>query len=470
MTTIDAAGALARFGLGPRPGDPSLIADDPQGAIAADIDLPDAALIDNSDLPTSADAYIRIRKNQEAVDAARKRPPPSGPAAMSPGMSPEISAGMEPPKQVHPAAEIYERELEARIGIVGRAPIGFAERLTTFWANHFAVQTVAGNVVRGLAGAYEREAVRPFVLGRFVDMLKATTQHPAMLVYLNNAGSIGPDSKVGERRHRGLNENLGRETLELHTVGVDAGYTQADVIAMSRVLTGWTVGGNPRDGRDFGHFVFRRQAHEPGPEEIMGVRYTEGGIGQGEAVLADLARHPATARHVARKLAHYFVSDQPPAALVDRLARTFTETDGDLKQVSLTLLRSDEAWTASRTKLKLPQEFVWSSMRALGLDLDAKFVMRVLRVLGQPLWDPPSPAGFHDDAATWLAPDAMTTRLDIASRMAVQARRFDDDPRRRAADVLGPALSADTREAVARAESRNQGLALLLMSPEFQRR
>jgi uncharacterized protein (DUF1800 family) len=201
----------------------------------------------------------------------------------------------------------------------------------------------------------------------------------------------------------------------------------------------------------------------------MGRRYPEGGVEQGEAVLADLARHPATAEHVAFKLARHFVADTPPPALVDKLKAVFLESDGDLQAVTLALLRSDEAWAAPAIKIRTPQEYLWSSIRALQADVTAIFVSRSLLALGQPLWNPPSPEGYSDLTAEWLAPDALTNRLDLAERIA----GFADaayDPRSLAPDILGPAISPATTEAIERAESPVQAYALLLMSPEFQRR
>ena len=191
-------------------------------------------------------------------------------------------------------------------------------RLVMFWSNHFCVSANKGPV-RGMAGAYEREAIRPHVLGRFVDMLLAVERHPAMLVYLDNHVSIGPNSRAGLNRGLGLNENLAREILELHTLGVGGGYTQEDVTNLARILTGWTVANLANPVGEPGRFFFAPARHEPGAWTVLGKRYGEAGMAAGEAVLRDLARHPATARHIARKLARHFVSAEPPAALVARL-------------------------------------------------------------------------------------------------------------------------------------------------------
>ena len=284
-------------------------------------------------------------------------------------------------------------EYRARIAQAKRAEIGFGERLAAFWANHFAIESDAGAIERGLAGAYEREAIRPNILGKFEDLLLAATRHPAMLAYLNNATSIGPDSPQGKRTGKGLNENHARELMELHTVGVDAGYTQADVTSFAKVLTGWTFGQGENDPEHYGRFVFRKQAHEPGPQTVMGKVYPQKGVDQGLAVIADLCASPATATHIATQFARYFVADAPDPALVKTLATTFTKTHGDLKALTLALLDAPAAWAAPAQKLRTPQEFLWAAVRALDLDVQPNLVNRTLTDLGEPLWNPPSPQG-----------------------------------------------------------------------------
>jgi uncharacterized protein (DUF1800 family) len=442
MANTDSVTAFSRFGLGPRQGDLARIGSDPRGALKAEIADPQVAVIHDKDLPDTVAALTAVRDRQKARKAGTVD-----------------KATMAKPLLA---------EYRARIAQARRAEIGFGERLAAFWANHFAIESGAGAIERGLAGAYEREAIRPHILGRFEDLLLAATRHPAMLAYLNNATSIGPDSKAGKRRDRGLNENHAREIMELHTIGVDGGYTQADVIALAKILTGWSFGQNEKQPKRFGRFAFNPRAHEPGAETLMGVTYSQAGEKQGEAALAFLAQAPATASHIAGKLVRHFVADTPPQGLVDRLAGVFTDTGGDLKAVAVALVDADEAWQAPASKLRTPQEFLWAAVRALDAKLPPQLAQRSLAALGQPLWNPPSPAGFHDDTATWLAPDAMTNRLDAAQLLA---QRTDvDDPRLLAADLFGDALSTNTKQAIARAESPQQGLSLLLMSPEFQRR
>lgn len=459
MPVPDTYVAYSRFGLGARPGDLDRLTDG-RSALIAEIETPGALEIRLEDLPDTAEAYALIRADQRARQMAGAVVAPQANTALN---TPGNGRGVGVP------VGLMRDELSVRLRRIGRAEIGFGERLVAFWTNHFAVEASSNQVVRGLAGAFEREAIRPHVLGRFHDLLLGATRHPAMLTYLNNAISVGPGSVQGQRRSRGLNENHARELMELHTLGVDGGYTQADVTSLAKVLTGWTFGRNQRPPENFGRFYFARQTHEPGQQTVLGAVYDQEGIGQGEAVLADLARSPATARHIATKLARHFVADQPPQALVERLAGVFTDSDGDLHSVSRALIEAPEAWAMPAVKLRSPQEFLWSSLRALDIDPSPQEMIRIFADLGQPLWDPPSPQGFDDDTASLLAPNAMTKRLDVAALLATRAKGADD-PRDIARDVLGAALSQATATAIERAESRVQALTLMLMSPEFQRR
>jgi len=358
----------------------------------------------------------------------------------------------------------------------------FVERLVHFWANHFAVSVDKLPVVP-LAGLLEFEAIRPHVLGKFSDMLIAVEQHPAMLLYLDQAQSIGPDSRAGQfiaargRQKRGLNENLAREILELHTLGVRTGYTQADVTEFARALTGWTVGGLGRGpaarmlgNAPTGEFAFAEMIHQPGDRLIMGRRYDQDGEHQAQAVLLDLAANPATARHLATKLARHFAGDDPPPAMVDRLAQAYLRSGGDLPTVYRALVASPEAWAPQPLKFKTPWEWSVSALRALNQsELDATTAGALLQQLGQPVWKPGSPAGFDDIAASWAAPEALVRRVEVAQRIADRASSAVD-PRALAEKVLPGSLSEPTRSAIARAESPAEGLALLLVSPEFVRR
>lgn len=471
---------LHRFGFGPRLDGIAAIATDPRGALLAELDRPEAGRLLGSHLLTSGEAgraaFAFRQQRRAARRAARDRAKQAEQAIPSADVSPSMAAPAGDPRRAQAMQnpgpgvpqQLYLKEARARIDAACRAEIGFVERLVWFWSNHFCVSADKGPGVRALTGAFEREAIRPHVLGRFADMLIAVETHPAMLRYLDNVRSIGPNSIVGRSRNAGLNENLAREILELHTLGVRSVYAQSDVTSFARVITGWSVVPFPRDPQRGGEFVFNARLHEPGRQSVIGRSYRAAGLEQGLAVLRDLARHPATARHIARKFALHFVSDTPPPALIDRLAKRFLATQGDLKELAKTLIASNEAWDAPRAKLKRPGEWIVGAMRATGYaPPDLRPVVQAQNLLGEPLWRPPAPKGFSDATASWM--DGLSQRLDIANQLSRRAASLAD-PLDVMETALGPLASGDTRRAVARAESRPQALTLLLMSPEFQRR
>jgi len=485
---MQAAVALHRFGFGPRAGSLDAIGSDPRGALIAELDRAPAASVADADLLTSSEAAraafdfrqerraTRLAQRAEQAEAANKGASSEGSAMANAAETPNAS---QPNASDTPIAsaranggpgipqQLYLEEAKARFTAAMGADVGFVERLVWFWSNHFCVSADKGPV-RPLAGAFEREAIRAHVRGTFKDMLLAVESHPAMLMYLDNARSIGPDSMAGVRRGKGLNENLAREILELHTLGVRSGYAQADVTSFANVITGWTVVPPRQDPAHGGEFTFNPRMHEPGSQTVVGRSYSDTGVEQGRAVLIDLARHPATAKHVATKLARHFIADEPPPDLIERLNRRFHDTDGDLKEVAKALVTAPQAWDAPRGKLKRPGEWLVGSLRASGAPLaDVRPIIQALTLLGEPLWRPPAPKGFADDSATWM--DGLAQRLDIANQIS---RRMGDriDPAQVLEVALGPLASPDTRQAVARAESRPQALALLLMASEFQRR
>ena len=374
------ATAANRFGLGARPGELERGGSDGREQLLAQLRRP-PTLDAFAALPGSLETMRLEYRQQQLNRAERAQRGQAAPAAgegtaMSPGaaagaaMPAEASSMAEATSMAAPAADARIRrrarfaaagdtapaargaagpadnlrrelrrqqlaEFAARYRHAADTDAPFVERLTQFWSNHFAVSIDKGNA-RLYAGSMEREAIRPHVLGRFQDMLLAVESHPAMLRYLDNAASIGDDSRAAMRAQklgrekRGLNENLAREILELHTLGVDGGYRQDDVIELARAITGWSTPG-PRDEDAAQPFVFRANAHEPGARRVLGRQYAEGGQEQGRAVLADLARHPATAHHLSFKLARHFVADQPPPALVERMAQAYLREDGDLR-------------------------------------------------------------------------------------------------------------------------------------------
>ena len=336
------------------------------------------------------------------------------------------------------------------------------EVLTDFWFNHFNVDARKGRD-RFLLTEYERETIRPRVLGHFRDLLEATAKSPAMLFYLDNWMSADPNGPhpiastarvergpFGRRmvipraprpapqgkNPRGLNENYARELMELHTLGVDGGYTQHDVTEVARAFTGWSID-NPRNG---GGFVFRPAIHDPGAKVILGHTIKAGGDeSDGETVLDILARHPSTARFIATKLVRRFVSDDPPPALVDRAAERFRKTDGDLREVMRTILLSPEFLSPAsfNAKVKTPFEFVVSALRQTGIDVaDARPFVRTMQELGMPLYQCQPPTGYKDTADAWINTGALVARMNVANRIA----------------------------------RNDQTLALALGSPEFQRR
>jgi uncharacterized protein (DUF1800 family) len=515
--------ALNRFGLGARggaSGDFVSAASDPRGFVKAELARPDGVLLEVPGLqstPALAQAVFEyqfeIKQARDAVktgapmpdsvppdiaakaqrrglsldglamqmapkerpkdpvrDSAKDTPASNANAAMSPADAMQPNPAKPPPQPLNVIQKTFRAEALARLqrGVI--ADCGFAERLVIFWSNHFCISANKGGLARMWAGSFEREAIRPHVFGRFADMLNAVEQHPAMLFFLDNQQSLGPDSRAGQNRHRGLNENLAREIMELHTLGVGGGYTQDDVTSLARIITGWTFAGRQGKLGEPGTFVFNANAHQPGPQRLLGKIYEDNGLGQCEAALADIARHPSTAKFIATKLARHFVSDDPPPALVARLQDVFHKTDGDLKALATALVDSEEAWQGPPTKLRSPYEFLLASGRLLSrIPEDPGLYLGSLNLLGQPLWSPAGPNGFADTNAAWAAPEGMKLRLDVSARVA--SRLADSiDPRDLLELAVADAASQETRRTIERAESRQQALALLLMSPEFQRR
>ncbi|MBW6397105.1 DUF1800 domain-containing protein [Roseomonas sp. HJA6] len=425
--------AAIRFGLGRRPGDP--VPSDPAAWLDSQLlpDLPAPALPEGLPL-TMADILAAQVADRQSLRANEGRPN---------------------------LARIRQGEAAALLADSIGTPYGYRERLVGFWANHF---TVSIGKVPYVVGHLVRAAIRPHVAGRFADMLAAVTRHPAMLAYLDNATSTGPDSRMGRRLSRGLNENLAREILELHTVSPAAGYSQADVTSFAKVLTGWSFG--PRG--DAGGFIFREGAHEPGAKTVMGRSFPEGLEG-GMQALAWLGRHPATYRHLATKLVRHFVADDPPPAAVARIQAVLQDTGGDLGAASRALVRLPEAWSPPLTKLRTPNDYVIAVLRAVEAPPDAgERAQGALRYLGQPLWAPPAPNGWPDVGTDWAAPEGMLRRIEWAN--GISARGSGRDAADLAEAVLGPLCRRETLQAAARAGSAREALTLVLTSPEFHRR
>ncbi|HXW72837.1 MAG TPA: DUF1800 family protein [Methylocella sp.] len=475
LDTRNALVALNRFGLGAKPGDLSVAAPDPRGFLKEEISQKDVALL-SGDLPSSSKALQMMfadqaRKREERARMAAAETPTAGVAAGGTMVSETAAASPEakPPQEPNLEQKLFRAEAMARFKKQCEAKAGFVERLVAFWSNHFAVSAAKGPFLRVAAGPFEREAIRPSVLGRYEDMLRAVESHPAMLHYLDNQQSIGPNSPAGRNRGRGLNENLAREILELHTLGVNAGYAQDDVKSLAKILTGWTTAGPEGRMGEPGTFVFVPNWHEPGAQVLLSRDYAQQGVAQGESALSDLARHPATATHIATKLARHFISDDPPPAVTEKLAGVFRETDGDLRAVSLCLIDDDSAWQLPLAKIRTPAEFLIAISRATGYFPSGPGpLIGALNTLGMPLWQPPGPNGFAD-TEVWASPEGMKLRLDLAMQIA-QRIRDAGHPLSVLDTIAGLVASPETREAVSHAESRPQALAILFMSPKFLRR
>jgi uncharacterized protein (DUF1800 family) len=463
--------AVLRFGLGARPGDLAAAASDPRAWLRAQTRGP-AQRAGTTELAPSNEIF-------EAVLAAREERREERLEAATPEEVKAAGAILREAYQPHYRAQVLAR---AQSAAVTTQPFG--ERLVHFWANHFAVSADKG-AIYGLAGTLENEAIRPHVNGRFAELLTAVEQHPAMIVFLDNQYSVGTDSAAARRaaarlapasdrptRRFGINENLAREILELHTLGVGGGYRQEDVTSFAQILTGWSIGGGRGrlSGGVPGKYCFRVELHEPGAKMLLGKRYAEQGQAEGEAVLADLAAHPSTARFLATKLVRHFIADDPPPKAVDRLARAYLKSGGDLPQVYAALIESPEAWEPRPLKFKTPEDFVFSTLRALELTPGApQEVIHAFDLMGQRQYTPGSPAGWADTAASWDGSDALMHRVLWASQTA---GRFAEgtSPTEVAGAALGGLLRPETVTAMRRASTGSQALALLLMSPEFQRR
>ncbi|MCP5397330.1 MAG: DUF1800 domain-containing protein [Sphingomonadaceae bacterium] len=462
--------AWNRFGLGGRQQD--RVGDDPRHALLRQFDRFDPRPAMLRERPTTADAIAHYKRLTEAQRNQRQQARAKGMAiSEAQANAPEAIQQMRRDMRQAYLANVHARAASA---IASNAP--FVERLVHFWANHFAVSIEKG-AVTALSGPHEFEAIRPHVLGNFRHLLRAASLHPAMQLFLDQAQSIGPNSQLAQRaatrgRDAGLNENLAREILELHTLGVRSGYTQGDVTELARAMTGWTVDGFRRMSglKVFDdHSAYLPQIHEPGARQVLGRRYANNGAQQVLDILDDLATHPATAHHIATKLARHFAGDEPPATLVSRLESAFLGSNGDLLSTYIALVEAPEAWAAQPLKFRQPWEWVIASLRAMDAAPPSPQMLNGLLVnLGQPTWQPGSPAGFADEASHWAAPDALIRRVESGQRMARLAREQDIPA---LAERLFPdSLGEHTRLALARAESPQQAMALLLAAPEMMRR
>ena len=475
MSKLESAIAAHRFGLGEA--NYSVVGDDARGWLLAQVGPAEGQRGD-----ALASGVEGLKRYSQFVQRLRQ------PEAAASG---EQAANVQQEFARH-FRELVQADVRARLSTAALSLRPFNERLALFWANHFTV-SMAKASARGIVGAFEREAIRPNIGGTFENLLKASTHHAGMLRYLDNDRSAGPDAPIVRRRAArpsaagnavrltGLNENLAREVLELHTLGVAGGgaafggwggYTQTDVTEFARVLTGWRVPVVELIDVPAGTSPVRFDAswHQPGGKTIVGKRYAEGPEAL-DAVLHDLALHPSTARFVCSKLARHFVADEPPPELVAELAASWQRSGGDLPTVYRTLVQSPRAWLPQPAKLKSPEEFVISTARVLQLG-DAAFARQAdgaVSQLGQRVQAAPSPAGWPDRAEEWLGPDAVWKRVEWATRVADRVGRRND-ARALAQASLGPLLQDSTSRQIDRAADGPQALALLLLAPEFQRR
>ncbi|MGL6210666.1 MAG: DUF1800 domain-containing protein, partial [Paracoccaceae bacterium] len=432
-----------------------------------------------SDAPTSVEAMLQSLGQPDRMVTDWPQPAPDVSGQIMQAYNTTRRARDKDPTQ-EPAYQAVLKDMTDMLWDVARmhvlralaSPDGFRERLAAFWADHFTTALLEARN-RYLPFAMMDEAIRPNMTGRFGDLLTAVTTHPAMLVYLDQNRSFGPNSVQGKRRDSGLNENLAREVIELHSLGVGAAYTQGDVREMAELLTGLAVG--PTQAMSF-----QPKRAEPGDETVLGKTYGGKGLEPIRAVLADLALRPETAAHIARKLAVHFVADTPDEGLVEALRAAYVETDGDLMAVYGALLNHPAAWAPEATKARQPYDFVLASVRALDLSPDEVAGMKIklfrrtildpMTAMGQRFKAAPGPDGWPEEAEAWITPQGMAARITWAMEVPGRLKKPLPDPTEFATRALGPRASERLLWAVARAENIREGVGLALVSPEFNRR
>jgi uncharacterized protein (DUF1800 family) len=532
MSLKEAAIAVNRFGLGARPGELEQAASNPRRWLLEQLEGAYVEPAQFKGFLTSdqhrANYYYRytivgpdLRNRQAKAQAA-------GDTATFDKLALDIRRMLR--GYVTWVAESFMLEYGARTNVALTTNQPFRERMVRFWSNHLVVPAIKQQT-DVVCGAYEREVIRPNVAGKFGDMLMASARNPAMLVFLDNHLSVGANSVYGKKSGKGLNENLAREILELHTMGVEGGYVQADVIELAKAITGWTTYpafehaeylAPEKRGPKTGGFEFQADWHEPGPRTVVGKTYPEGGVGQGEAILHDLARHPSTARYLATKMARHFVSDDPSRELVERLAQAYLASDTDLGEMTRALVESKEAWAEAQSKIKQPEDYAISCYRALGLKLGEKNYPPIgvykfpdydpnaqlwvwiaddpfgalpdkspaqfkdnpyqrdgaevgqfyadVSAMGQSPWNAPGPQGWYDRWTDWSGADSMIKRVEWSLALATRHSDKVANPNRFLAGALGGLASSDLQAQVRRAASTEQAVGLTLASPDYQRR
>ncbi|NWG44964.1 MAG: DUF1800 domain-containing protein [Alphaproteobacteria bacterium] len=531
MSLDRAAIATTRFGLGARPGEIDAASADPKAWLLAQLDgpyVPPAAFDGFASTAAHRENYFyRYAEIGYGLQQAQKAAEARGDTAEAERLAQAISRSLA--GYVTWVAENLMIEYGARTNVALTTDASFRERLVRFWSNHLVVPAIKQQS-SVIAGAYEREVIRPHVAGRFADMLKASAQNPAMLVFLDNHVSIGPNSVYGRQSGKGLNENLAREILELHTMGVEGGYTQDDVIALAKGITGWSTwpvfeeigrlsAGAKSRGEPPGSFIFYADWQEPGAQTLLGRTYAHTGLARGEAMLDDLAHRPETARYLAFKLARHFSADDPDPALVRRLADVYLAHDTDLGEMTRALVETEEVWAQAGSKLKQPDDYAISCLRSLGVDFGpippmklynfetyawrdslwawlAKDTFNLLPDKSPDLWtepyqrlgysiaalyrdvaamgqsplNAPGPQGWYDRWSDWSGADSMLKRVEWSLALATRHQDKVEDARSFLEGTLGALASSGLKTEVGRAATRDQGIGLVLAGPDFQRR
>lgn len=445
-----AAHALSRFGLGARPGDRQEISKDPSSWVKSQLssDADDSAA--TSGRPTTKEVGKLIFEIRQLQVIQSK-------GAM------DVEVQLRETRRK--LSQTYLDDINARLkqGFETSTPV--IERFVRFWGNHFSI-SAENKTVAPLVGAFEREVIRENLNGNFYDLLLAAESHPAMIVYMNNEQSTGPNSLVGKRTGLGLNENFAREIMELHTIGVNGGYDQEDVTSFANILTGWSVAFKSPDSAGFGAFAFDKNRHEPGTQTVMGKRYSARGADQARAVLRTLAKHPSTARFLATKLARHFVSDEPPESAISALEQVFLNTGGDLPSLYRAIVDLPEAWAEGGTKFRMPEDYLIATGRAVGFPAAYEaFLYGIPAEMGQQTYASSGPNGWEDTANDWITGFGLLRRADVAVALAGQNSGIDASALME--DLHGDNLSPETRKSLRTTQNPVLGTALALSSPEF---
>ena len=455
--SIQAVIATNRFGLGAKPNEHKQAKKAPKAWLINQLNATPAVYFDD-DLPTSDEIAEQLAKLRLFKKSLNKKNANGSASLVSKADQDKLKKLQKYPRNVYQSLS-SDTLIQA---IQSNNSLNW--RLLDFFSNHFSV-TAQGQIMTALAPTLEREAIAPHLLGSFEEMLLAVTKRPAMLIYLNNEKSFGPASKLG-KKGKGLNENLAREILELHTLGVNGGYSQQDVTELAKGITGWSVANFTKEKSIA--FTYIGKGHEPNTRKILGTMFKNNGLKQGENMLKFLAHHPATAEHICFKLARHFIADEPPKSLVEKMVKRWKLSKGKIKDVVIEMINADESWSETSLKFKSPREFVVSTFRGVGQkSLKPKQVLNALTVLGQKPFNAGSPAGYSDYQKGWNGASAIMSRIELSAQYAARRK---PNAEKVLMNTLSDSVSELTYNSVIRAESRQQAFTLLLMSPEFQRR